>query len=218
VNPAAVRTLLFSSSIGTIIEWYDFFVFASAAALVFDRAFFPRADPLNGVLFSLMTYAVGFVTRPVGGVVFGVLGDKYGRKRALVWSLVLMGVATVSIGLVPTYETIGIAAPALLVVLRLTQGLAVGGEVGGALLLVAESLPAARRGYYVAWPMIGGAVGNLLSAGVLALLGLALGDEAFAAWGWRVAFLASGLLIFVGVWIRARVEESPRLIASADAR
>src|SRR6185295_4478685 len=130
-----------------------------------------------------------------------VLGDKYGRKHALVWSLVLMGVATVGIGLVPTYATIGVAAPALLVLLRLLQGLAVGGEVGGALLLVAESLPAERRGYYTAWPMIGGPMGNLLAAGVLALLGLALGDEKFAAWGWRIAFLASGLLIFVGVWI-----------------
>ena len=206
---AAERTLLLSSSVGTIIEWYDFFVFASAAALVFDRAFFPRVDPLSGVLLALMTYAVGFITRPLGGVLFGILGDRYGRKRALVWSLVLMGLATVAVGLVPDYATIGVAAPVLLVLLRLTQGLAVGGEVGGALLLVAESLSAERRGYWTAWPMIGGAVGNLLSAGALALLGLTLGDERFAAWGWRVAFLASGLLILVGVWIRARVEESP---------
>jgi MFS family permease len=205
----AVRTLLFSSSIGTIIEWYDFFVFASAAALVFDRAFFPRFDPRTGVLLALMTYAIGFLTRPVGGVLFGLLGDLYGRKRALVWSLVLMGVATVGIGLVPSYEAIGIVAPLLLVVLRLTQGLAVGGEVGGALLLVAESLPAERRGFWTAWPMTGGPAGNLLSAGVLGLLGLALGDDAFIAWGWRIAFLASGLLIFVGVWIRTQVDESP---------
>lgn len=216
--PRAIRRLLFSSSIGTIIEWYDFFVFASAAVLVFDRAFFPRADPLNGVLLSLMTYAVGFVTRPVGGIVFGILGDRYGRKRALVWSLVLMGVATVAIGFVPTYATIGVAAPALLVVLRLTQGLAVGGEVGGALLLVAESLPAERRAFYTAWPMIGGPAGNLLSAGVLALLGVTLGDDAFAAWGWRLAFFASGALIFVGVWMRTRVEESPIFRAYAEQR
>src|SRR4051812_46227414 len=185
------RALLFSSSIGTIVEWYDFFVFASAAALVFDRAFFPRAQPLNGVLLSLMTYAVGFVTRPLGGVVFGILGDRYGRKRALVWSLTLMGVATVGVGLVPGYGSIGIAAPVLLVVLRLVQGLAVGGEVGGALLLVAESLPAPRRGYWCAWPMIGGPAGNLLSAGVLAALGIVLGETAFAEWGWRLAFIAS---------------------------
>ena len=142
LDPArpAERTLLLSSAFGTIIEWYDFFVFASAAALVFDRAFFPRADPRVGVLLALMTYAIGFVTRPLGGVVFGVLGDRYGRKRALVWSLGLMGVATMGIGLVPDYATIGVAAPVLLVLLRLVQGLAVGGEVGGALLLVTESI------------------------------------------------------------------------------
>ena len=214
----AARRLLFSSSIGTIIEWYDFFVFASAAALVFDRAFFPRADPRIGVLLALSTYAVGFVTRPVGGIVFGVLGDRYGRKRALVWSLMLMGLATVGVGLVPGYATIGVAAPALLVLLRLTQGLAVGGEVGGALLLVAETLPAERRAYWTAWPMIGGPAGNLLAAGVLSLLAWSLGETAFAAWAWRLAFLASGLLIGVGVWVRARVEESPLYIAYAERR
>jgi MFS family permease len=205
----AERTLLAASSVGTIIEWYDFFVFASAAALVFDRAFFPRVDPLTGVLLSLMTYAVGFVTRPLGGVVFGVVGDRVGRKRALVWSLVLMGLATVAVGLVPPYATIGVAAPLLLVVLRLVQGVAVGGEVGGALLLVTETLSAERRGFWSAWPMIGGAVGNLLAAGVLALLGAALGEDRFVSWGWRVAFVASGPLIGVGVWVRRRVEESP---------
>jgi MFS family permease len=209
VTTKAARTLLFSSSIGTIVEWYDFFVFASAAALVFDRAFFPGSDPNIGLLKSLMVYAVGFVTRPLGGVVFGVVGDRYGRKRALAWSLMLMGLATVGVGLIPTYATIGVGAPILLVTLRLMQGLAVGGEVGGALLLVAESLPKERRAYYTAWPMIGGAVGNLLSAGMLAMLAIAFGDDAFAAYGWRVAFWASGFLIFVGVWIRTRVEESP---------
>ncbi|MBC7896819.1 MAG: MFS transporter [Cytophagaceae bacterium] len=203
------RTLLLSSSIGSIVEWYDFFVFASAAALVFDRVFFPGADPRNAVLYSLMTYAVGFVTRPLGGVVFGVLGDRFGRKRALVWSLMLMGVATMGVGVLPGYASIGVAAPVLLVVLRLIQGIAVGGEVGGALILVAESLPAPRRGYWTAWPMIGGPAGNVLSAGALALLGLLLGEAAFAAWGWRLAFLASGALIGVGIWMRSRVSESP---------
>jgi hypothetical protein len=144
-DAAALRRLLLSSSIGTVIEWYDFFVFASAAALVFDRVFFPNADPLSGVLLSLMTYAVGFVTRPLGGVVFGVLGDRHGRKRVLVWSLMLMGLATVAVGLVPSYATIGVAAPVLLVVLRLVQGFAVGGEVGGAVLLVAEPRRACSR-------------------------------------------------------------------------
>jgi MFS family permease len=228
VAPAAVtdaapvsrssRTLLVSSSIGSIVEWYDFFVFASAAALVFDRAFFPRADPRIGILLSLSTYAVGFVTRPLGGIVFGVLGDRFGRKRVLVWSLMLMGFATVGIGLVPDYATIGVAAPALLVFLRLVQGLAVGGEVGGALLLVAETMPAERRAYWTAWPMIGGPAGNLLAAGVLSLLAVMVGDVAFGAWGWRLAFIASGLLIGVGVWMRTRVEESPLYVAYAERR
>jgi MFS family permease len=212
------NSLVVSSSIGSIVEWYDFFVFASAAALVFDRVFFPGADPRNGVLYSLMTYAVGFVTRPLGGVIFGVLGDRYGRKRALVWSLVLMGVATAGVGFLPGYASIGVAAPVLLVVLRLIQGIAVGGEVGGALLLVAESTPAERRGFWSAWPMIGGPAGNLLSSAVLALLGLVLGEVAFAAWGWRIAFIASAALILVGVWMRTRVAESPVYRAYLERR
>ena len=200
-----------------MVEWYDFFVFASAAALVFDRVFFPRADPRTGVLLALMTYAVGFATRPLGGLVFGALGDRHGRKRALVWSLVLMGAATAGVGLLPGYATLGPLAPALLVVLRLVQGVAVGGEVGGAVLLVAESLPAERRGYWTAWPQTGGPAGNVAAAAVLATLAALLGDRAFAAWGWRVAFLLSGPLIGVGVWTRRRVEESP-LFQAAQAR
>ena len=214
----ATRTLLVSSSIGSLIEWYDFFVFASAAALVFDRVFFPAVDPRSGVLLALMTYAVGFLTRPLGGVVFGILGDRYGRKRVLVWSLMLMGVATMGVGLLPSYASIGVLAPVLLVVLRLIQGVAVGGEVGGALLLVAESLPAERRGYWTAWPMTGGPAGNVLSAAVLALLGASLGEAVFADWGWRVAFLASGLLIGVGIWMRTRVAESPLYRAYVERR
>jgi MFS family permease len=212
------RSLLIASSIGTIVEWYDFFVFASAAALVFDRVFFPRADARNAVLYSLMTYAVGFATRPIGGLVFGVLGDRFGRKRALVWSLMLMGLATISVGLIPGYQTIGVAAPVLLVMLRLLQGLAVGGEIGGALLLVTETLPAERRGFWAAWPMMGGAAGNLLSSGMLALLGFALGEAAFAAWGWRLAFFASAVLIGIGVWMRSRVAESPVYRAYVERR
>jgi MFS family permease len=213
----AARTLLLASTAGTVVEWYDFFVFATAAALVFDRLFFPRADPLAGVLLALMTYAVGFVTRPLGGLVFGILGDRYGRKRALVWSLFLMGGATVGVGLLPTYATAGALAPALLVALRLVQGLAVGGEVGGAVLLVAESLPAAGRGRWTAWPQTGGPAGNVLAAGVVALVGAVVGEEAFAAWGWRVPFLLSAGLVGVGAWTRRRVEESP-LYAELAAR
>jgi len=207
--PAGLRGLLVSSAVGTVIEWYDFFAFASAAALVFDKAFFPSAAPLRGVLLALMTYAVGFLSRPLGGVVFGHLGDRYGRKRALVASLLLMGVATVAMGLIPSYATIGAAAPAVLVALRLCQGFAVGGEVGGAVVLVAESLDRQRRGRWTAWPQVGGPVGNLLSAGVLALLVARLSEPTFVAWGWRIAFLASGVLVGVGIWMRARIEESP---------
>jgi len=207
--PPGLRGLLVSSAVGTVIEWYDFFAFASAAALVFDKAFFPSATPLRGVMLALMTYAVGFVSRPLGGVVFGHLGDRYGRKRALVGSLLLMGLATVAMGLIPSYATIGAAAPALLVVLRLCQGFAVGGEVGGAVVLVAESLDRERRGRWTAWPQVGGPVGNLLSAGVLALLIARLSEPTFVAWGWRIAFLASGVLVGVGIWMRARIEESP---------
>ncbi len=218
VATSSAPALVVSSSIGSLIEWYDFFVFASAAALVFDRVFFPVVDPRNGVLLALMTYAVGFLTRPLGGVVFGVLGDRYGRKPVLVWSLLLMGVSTMGVGLLPGYATIGLLAPALLVVLRLIQGFAVGGEVGGALLLVAESLPAPHRGFWTAWPMIGGPAGNVLSAAVLAALGFSVGDAAFADWGWRVAFLASGLLIGVGLWMRLRVSESPLYRSYAERR
>ena len=207
--PAGLRGLLVSSAVGTVIEWYDFFAFASAAALVFDKAFFPSATPLRGVLLALMTYAVGFASRPLGGVVFGHLGDRYGRKQALVGSLLLMGLATVAMGLIPSYATIGAAAPVVLVVLRLCQGFAVGGEVGGAVVLVAESLDRQRRGRWTAWPQVGGPVGNLLSAGVLALLVARLSERTFVAWGWRIAFLASGLLVGVGIWMRARIEESP---------
>ena len=218
VPPRAVRSLLLSSAIGTVVEWYDFFAFVTASALVFDRVFFPTAAPLRAVLLALMTYAVGFVTRPLGGLVFGVLGDRHGRKRVLVWSLVLMGVATVGVGLVPGYATIGVAAPVLLLVLRLVQGFAVGGEVGGALLLVCESLDRTRRGFWAAWPQIGGPAGNLLVAGVFAVLTASLTTAQLLSWGWRVPFLLSGLLIGVGVWMRTSVEESPVYRAYAARR
>ena len=165
-----------------------------------------------------MTYAVGFVTRPFGGALFGGLGDRRGRKRALVASLLLMGVATVGVGLLPTYAQAGLLAPVLLVALRLLQGVAVGGEVGGAVLLVAESLGADRRGEWTAWPQTGGPAGNVVAAGVLALLAAALSEAQFAAWGWRVAFLLSGVLVAVGLWMRTRVEESPLFEAYQAAR
>lgn len=209
---------MLSSSIGTLIEWYDFFAFASAAALVFDRVFFPKFAPATGVLLSLMTYGVGFVTRPLGGLLFGMLGDRHGRKPALIASLFLMGVCTFAVGLLPGYQQIGIAAPLLLLVLRLLQGLAVGGEVGGAVLLVAESLSKERRGYFTAWPQSGGPAGNLVAALVFALLTRGLSETQFNDHGWRVAFLLSGALIGVGVWMRSRVEESPLYQSHAAAK
>ena len=198
-----------ASLIGTTIEWYDFFLYGSAAALVFNRLFFPEYDPLVGTLLAFATYAVGFVARPLGGIVFGHYGDRIGRKKLLMWSLILMGVATVLIGLLPSYATIGIWAPILLVVLRLVQGFAVGGEWGGAVLMAAEHGDARRRGFWASWPQAGVAAGSLLSAGVLAFMAGIQSEADFLEWGWRVPFLLSALLVVVGWYIRNRVSESP---------
>ena len=203
-----------ASMIGTTIEWYDFFLYNSAAALVFNRLFFPQYDPLTGTLLAFATYALGFVARPLGGIVFGHFGDRIGRKRLLMLSLILMGVATVLIGMLPTYAQIGIAAPAALIALRLMQGFAVGGEWGGAVLMAAEHGDAARRGFWASWPQAGVAAGFLLSAGMLAAISGMLSEADFLAWGWRVPFLASFLLVVVGWYIRNRVDES-RLFETA---
>jgi metabolite-proton symporter len=203
-----------ASMIGTTIEWYDFFLYNSAAALVFNRLFFPQYDPLTGTLLAFATYALGFVARPLGGIVFGHFGDRIGRKRLLMLSLILMGVATVLIGMLPTYAQIGIAAPAALIALRLMQGFAVGGEWGGAVLMAAEHGDAARRGFWASWPQAGVAAGFLLSAGMLAAINGMLSEADFLAWGWRVPFLASFVLVAVGWYIRNRVTES-RLFETA---
>jgi len=203
-----LRRVVMASMIGTTIEWYDFFLYNSAAALVFNRLFFPQFDPLTGTLLAFATYALGFVARPLGGIVFGHFGDRIGRKRLLMLSLVLMGVATVLIGLLPTYERIGIWAPLALIALRLVQGFAVGGEWGGAVLMAAEHGDAARRGLWASWPQAGVAAGFLLSAGMLALVNAWLSEADFLGWGWRVPFLASVILVLVGWYIRNRVAES----------
>ena len=202
--------------IGTTIEWYDFFLYNSAAALVFNRLFFPQYDPLTGTLLAFATYSLGFVARPLGGIVFGHYGDRIGRKRLLMLSLILMGVATVLIGLLPTYETIGIWAPIALIVLRLAQGFAVGGEWGGAVLMAAEHGDAARRGFWASWPQAGVAAGFLLSAGMLSAINGLQSEADFLAWGWRVPFVASIVLVAVGWYIRNRVAES-RLFEEAQA-
>lgn len=197
-----------ASLVGTTIEWYDFFLYGTAAALVFGHVFFPQADPLTGTLLSFGTYAVGFVARPIGGIVFGHYGDRIGRKKLLMLSLIMMGAATVLIGLLPGYDRIGIWAPVGLIVLRLVQGFAVGGEWGGAVLMAAEHGNAARRGFWASWPQAGVAAGNLLAAGALALMARLQSDADFLSWGWRIPFLASVLLVVVGWYIRNRVAES----------
>src|SRR5688572_27976700 len=215
-----LRRVVMASLIGTTIEWYDFFLYGSAAALVFNKLFFPEFDPLTGTLLAFATYALGFVARPVGGIVFGHFGDRIGRKRLLMLSLVLMGVATVLIGLLPTYAQIGIWAPLALIALRLVQGFAVGGEWGGAVLMAAEHGDAARRGFWASWPQAGVPAGNLLAAGVLALMA-GIQDEAdFLEWGWRVPFLLSAVLVVVGWYIRNLVAESDTFeeaLAEAEA-
>lgn len=211
--PRALRKVVFASLVGTTIEWYDFFLYGTAAALVFNRQFFPEADPLTGTMLAFSTYALGFLARPLGGVVFGHFGDRIGRKKLLMLSLMLMGGATVLIGCLPTYTQIGVLAPILLVILRLIQGFAVGGEWGGAVLIVAEHGDAARRGFWSSWPQAGVAAGNLLAAGVLGLMAMMLNEEDFVAWGWRIPFLLSIVLIALGWWVRMTVEESPAFAA-----
>ncbi|MFF7202769.1 MULTISPECIES: MFS transporter [unclassified Streptomyces] len=207
--PARLRRIVAASLIGTTIEWYDFFLYGSAAALVFNKLFFPGSDPLVGTLLSFLTYAVGFAARPLGALVFGHYGDRLGRKKLLVLSLLLMGGATFAIGLLPTHATIGTAAPVLLTVLRLVQGFALGGEWGGAVLLVSEHGDARRRGFWASWPQTGAPAGQLLATGVLSALTALLSDAAFTSWGWRIPFLLSGVLVIVGLWIRLSVDESP---------
>ncbi|MEU4113730.1 MFS transporter [Kitasatospora sp. NPDC028055] len=198
-----------ASLIGTTIEWYDYFLYGTAAALVFGKLFFPNTDPLTGTLLSFLTYAIGFAARPVGALVFGHFGDRVGRKRLLVVSLLLMGGSTTAIGLLPTYDSVGVAAPVLLTALRLVQGFALGGEWGGAVLLVSEHGDRRRRGFWASWPQGGAPAGNLLAAGVLSLMTAVQSESAFLAWGWRVPFLLSAVLVGVGLWIRLAVEESP---------
>ena len=204
----SVRLVAVASFIGTTIEWYDFFLYGTAAALVFNRLFFPTFDPLMGTLAAFGTYAVGFFARPVGGIVIGHYGDKIGRKSMLVLTLVVMGVATFLIGLLPTYEQIGPWAAVGLVLLRVAQGFGVGGEWGGAVLMAVEHAPPGRRGYYGSWPQIGVPAGLVISTAVFALFSR-LPEEQFLSWGWRIPFLLSALLVIVGLMIRVRILETP---------
>jgi metabolite-proton symporter len=217
---SSVRRIIVASLVGTSLEWYDFFIYGTAAALVFNKVFFPGFEPLVGTLLAFATYAVGFVARPLGGVVFGHYGDKLGRKNVLIFTLLLMGVSTFLIGVLPTYATIGVAAPILLVALRFLQGLGLGGEWGGAVLMTLESGDPKRRGLNASWPQVGVPIGLLLANGVLSLMGAVTSDSAFQSWGWRVPFLLSGVLVLVGLWIRLTIAESPlfRELETSDTK
>jgi MHS family shikimate/dehydroshikimate transporter-like MFS transporter len=204
-----VKKVAFASFIGTTIEWYDFFLYGTAAALVFPELFFPDAAPLTGTLLALSTYAVGFAARPLGGIVFGHFGDRIGRKSMLVTSLLIMGVATFLIGCLPTHSSIGLLAPILLVVLRFAQGIGVGGEWGGAVLMAVEHAPKGKRGFYGSWPQMGVPAGLLISTLVFLLVQSRTSEAAFLSWGWRIPFLASAILVIVGLVIRLKLMESP---------
>jgi metabolite-proton symporter len=209
---SSVLRVVIASLVGTSLEWYDFFLYGSAAALVFNRLFFPTFDPLVGTLLAFATYAVGFVARPVGGAIAGHYGDRVGRKNVLVVTLLLMGVSTMLVGVLPTYRQVGIAAPIMLVVLRFLQGLGLGGEWGGAVLMSLEHGSGGRRGLAASWPQVGVPMGNLLAAAVLWLMSRLLSEQEFLSWGWRVPFLLSGALIAVGLWIRLGISESPLFV------
>jgi metabolite-proton symporter len=214
---ASIRKVALASFVGTTIEWYDFFLYGTASALVFRELFFPEFDPLTGTLASYATFAVGFAARPIGGIVCGHFGDKIGRKSMLILTLLIMGIATSLIGILPTYHQVGIWAPVLLVVLRLAQGFAVGGEWGGAVLMAVEHSPPGKRGFYGSWPQIGVPVGLLMSTIIFGLISK-LPRDAFLSWGWRIAFLLSVALVGVGLFIRLAVVEPPEFARIKHSR
>ena len=193
---------------GAVIEWYDFFLYGVVAGLVFNKLYFPSFSPGVGTILAFATFAVGFVARPLGGFIFGHFGDKIGRKKMLILTLEIMGVATVLIGCIPSYDSIGIWAPILLVVCRLAQGIGLGGEWGGAVLMAYESAPAHKRAFYGSLPQIGLSLGLMLASGVIGLLSFLLPEEAFISWGWRIAFILSAVLVLVGAYIRTSVQET----------
>jgi MFS transporter, MHS family, shikimate and dehydroshikimate transport protein len=208
VERTKINAVVFASCVGTIIEWYDFLIYATAAALVFNKAFFPTFDPLAGTLAALGSYAVGFLARPLGGALFGHFGDRLGRKSMLVLTLFIMGISTFCIGLLPTYASIGVFAPILLILLRIVQGIGLGGEWGGASLMVLEHAPAARRGFYTSFVQIGFPIGLVLATLVFTLASK-LPEADFAAYGWRIPFLVSIVLLAIGTFVRSRVPETP---------
>ena len=211
VSDRDVRRVVVASLIGATIEWYDFFLYGVVAGIVFSKLYFPANDPLVSILLAYTTFAIGFVARPLGGVIFGHFGDRIGRKSMLVLTLMIMGVATVLIGLLPTYQQIGVAAPILLLVLRILQGIGLGGEWGGAVLMTYEYAPEGKRGLFASLPQIGLSIGLCMSAGVVALAS-SLPEDQFLSWGWRVGFVASFILVVVGLYIRLRITETPEFL------
>ena len=205
---ANMRKVALTALAGTSIEWYDFFLYATAAALVFPSAFFPDSSPTMGLILSFGTFAFGFIARPLGGILFGHFGDRVGRKRTLVIALMMMGIASTLIGLLPTFATIGIAAPILLSLLRFTQGLAIGGQWGGAMLLVTESAPADKRGYYGAYAQAGAPVGVILANVAFMIISYSVSEDAFMNWGWRIPFISSVLLIGISMYVQLHMEET----------
>ncbi len=210
--------VIFSSTLGTAIEWYDFFLYGTMAALVFPKLFFPEADPVVGTLLALLTFLFGFIARPFGGALFGHLGDRIGRKSTLIATLLLMGVATFLIGVLPGYATLGIWAAVILVVMRLCQGLGVGGEWGGSVLLAMEYGYKRNRGFWASWPQIGAPLGLVLSTVVVNIVQSSTTAANFLSWGWRIPFFVSALLIVVGLFIRLRVMETPLFAAVKEQK
>lgn len=213
----SVTKVALASSIGATIEWYDFFIYGTAAALVFNKLFFTNLPPAVGTLVAFATFAVGYLARPLGAVIFGHMGDRVGRKKMLILTLVIMGVGTFIIGLLPTYSQIGIWAPVLLILMRVLQGIGVGGEYGGAVLMAVEYAPRGRRGFYGSWPQVGVPAGLLLASGMFSLLSL-MPDDAFLSWGWRIPFLTTIVLAIVGLYIRLQVLETPAFAKVKEAQ
>ena len=209
--------VIFAACIGSALEWYDFFLYGTASALVFGELFFPKSDPLVGTMLAFLTFGVGFVVRPLGGILFGVLGDRYGRKPVLVATLLMIGIGTTAIGLLPTYNQIGYWAPLLLVLMRVIQGLGAGAEYGGAVIYLVENAPPHQRGFWGSFAPLGVSIGNLLAAGAFALV-TPLPREDLMSWGWRLPFLASFLLILVGIFVRLRLTETPVYTEAVVAR
>ena len=214
--PASPRRILFASLIGTTIEFFDFYIYATAAVLVFPQLFFPASEPTAATLQSLATFALAFFARPLGSALFGHYGDRVGRKATLVAALLTMGISTVLIGLLPTHAQIGVAAPVLLALCRFGQGLGLGGEWGGAVLLATENAPPGKRAWYGMFPQLGAPLGFLCSTAVFLLLAHFLDEAQFMAWGWRVPFLASAALVLVGLWVRLRITETPAFQQTLD--